>query len=193
MSRIFQIFGLEISILCFMRYWYNRKKQSKTKQKLFFTWHINIRFNEGRWSSGFFAEGTCWQNLSSVASVQVQLSFVNLCSTYTILVLILQVWETLLFRLPVAMATRRKVTLCTQGILQWRSKDRCHFFKQNFPAVLRMEPKASLTVGTTGRCSTTEWHLSPSNKTLLRSFDTLVNNLGWFHKCIFQTVMWRQG
>lgn len=104
---------------------------------------------------------------------------------------------------------RSEKHFCSGCLLPWPPGEKWHFalkgfyneeariavifFKQNFPAVLRMEPKASLTVGTTDRCSTTEWHLSPSNKTLLRSFDTLVNNLGWFHKCIFQTVMWRQG
>lgn len=57
MSRIFQIFGLGISIPYFMRYSGNRKKQKKIKQIIFLMWHINIKFNNHKWGSRLFGKG----------------------------------------------------------------------------------------------------------------------------------------
>lgn len=191
-QEYFKIFGLEISIPCFMRYWYNRKKQSKTKQKIFFTRHINIRFNEGRWSSGFLQRAHVGRTCPLLPQFKYS------CHLSTCVQLIQALFSLCRFEKHLCSCCcrhghqeksdtlhSRDFTMKKQGSLS--------FLQQTFPAVLRMEPKASLTVGTTGRCSTTERHLSPSNKTLLRSFETLVNNLGWFYMCIFQTVMWHQG
>lgn len=147
MSRIFQTFGLGISIPCL---WGTEAKVNKTK--ILFMWHFNIKFNNHKWSSRLFSRGHilrepvhCCLSSSTAAICQLVFSVQKPCSRSAGLT------HCVLAACHLTAATRRKKTVAL-GTVQPRNKDHCHFWTDFSGS--GEAPKASLTGRIIGSCYT---------------------------------------